>query len=350
MNKMQIQSIKFTKNDLAKYPFLKAAIKYIKLSNLKIEDLIKPELSEILKRAQERVIEAILYTKINRILLREDIEIASYPAAVILVLATKNSFIKKRYALAEAKTVFEDLKEESIDKILYFAQNFQIRLTINKNTKIKYEFKLPFVDYVRNTSYIQDRKWKLVNRLLLEGYVYLTRTETARLLSEEVRKHLEKKFETTNKSKFPEKLIEIADKIKKLALEKIGKVEMEDIPKIIVENAFPPCIMSLLDSVKNRRHLSHVGRFTLTAFLINIGMTPEKVTEMFRNFSDFNEKMTRYQVEHIAGYLGSRILYKPPRCSVLKTHSVCINPNNLCKIIPHPLLYYIKKRQINNKK
>lgn len=144
MRIMQIQTIKFTKNDLAKYPFLKAAVKYVKLSNLKIEDLIKPELSEILRRAEERVIEAVLYTKITRVLIRTDIEIASYPAAVILVVATNNSFIKKRYALAEAKTVYEDLKEENKEKILNFAQSFQIRLTINTNPEIEYEFKLPF--------------------------------------------------------------------------------------------------------------------------------------------------------------------------------------------------------------
>jgi DNA primase large subunit len=69
-------------------------------------------------------------------------------------------------------------------------------------------------------------------------------------------------------------------------------------------------------------------------------MPPEKVIELFRNISDFNERMTRYQVEHIAGERGSRTPYISPKCDTLKTHGVCTNPDELCKRIHHPLTYY----------
>jgi DNA primase large subunit len=72
-------------------------------------------------------------------------------------------------------------------------------------------------------------------------------------------------------------------------------------------------------------------------------MPSDKVVELFRSFSDFNERMTRYQVEHIAGEKGSRTRYIPPKCDTLKTHSVCLNPDALCKRVHHPLAYYRMK-------
>ncbi len=343
---MQSVFSRFAKNDYAKYPFLKEASKYLKIPDLKIEDLTAPELQEILNRAEERVEEAILYTRVSRKLEKADNEISSYPVAIILVTATGNSFIQKRYALAEAKQTFEDLKNEKDkprEKILAFAQNFGWKLALNKDSRTRHEFALDFVDYLRNTRHLRGKKWKLVNRLMSDGNVYLTRTETARLLSEEVCRHIEKRVEVKELPKFPPKIIETAEKIKELSVKTIGKAEMEGLPKTMVQAAFPPCIEALHQAASSGRHLSHVGRFTLTSFLINIGMSPDNVIELFRTFSDFNERMTRYQVEHIAGERGSRTRYIPPRCETLQTHGVCVNPDELCQKIRHPLAYYRKK-------
>jgi DNA primase large subunit len=343
---MQSVFSKLAKNDYAKYPFLKEATKYLKIPDLKVEDLTTPELEDILERAEERVEEAILYGRVSRKLEKADNEISSYPVAIILAAATESSFIQKRYALAEAKQMFEDLKNEKDkpkEKILTFAQNFGWKLVLNQDSQTRYEFALSFADYLRNTTHLRGGKWKLVNRLISDGNVHLTRTETARLLSEEVCKHIEKRVEVKELPKFPPKIIETAGKIKKLSVEKIGKAEMEGLPKTMVQEAFPPCIEALYEAASSGRHLSHVGRFALTSFLINIGMSSDNVIELFRSFSDFNERMTRYQVEHIAGERGSRTRYTPPRCETLQTHGVCVNPDELCQKIRHPLAYYRKK-------
>jgi DNA primase large subunit len=102
--------------------------------------------------------------------------------------------------------------------------------------------------------------------------------------------------------------------------------------KGIVLAKFPlSCPQTLYQAFSSGRHLSHIGRFTLTSFLINIGMPSEKVIELFRNISDFNERMTRYQVEHVAGERGSRTQYITPKCDTLKTHGVCTSPDELCQ-------------------
>jgi DNA primase large subunit len=339
---MQLATANFTKHDMAKYPFLKETTEYVKKLGLKIDDLTNPEFARILERAEERVEEAILYALVSRKLHNEEIEILSFPAAMMLAVATQNSFIKKRYALAEAKQAYNDIKIEPKERILAIAQNFGWKLTVNNDVNAPYGFKLQFTDYLRNITQLREKKWKLVNRLLLKGNVYLTRSETARLLSEEIRKHIEKRLEIKEPLKFPPEIMEKAEKIKNLSIEKIGKTEMEGFPKNIVQTAFPPCIKTLYTSASSGRHLSHIGRFTLTSFLINIGMPPEKVIDLFRNFSDYNERMTRYQIEHIAGERGSRTRYIPPKCDTLKTHGVCTNPDELCQKVLHPLSYYRK--------
>jgi uncharacterized ferredoxin-like protein len=94
---MQLETVRFTQSDLAKYPFLKETAEYMKKLNLKIEELTNPDMRQILNRAEERVKNAILFVSIGK--KRENyVEIPSFPVAIMLAIATKNSFIKKRYA------------------------------------------------------------------------------------------------------------------------------------------------------------------------------------------------------------------------------------------------------------
>jgi DNA primase large subunit len=340
---MRTTTIKFTKNDLAKYPFLKETQLYVKELDFKVEDIASPEFAKVLERAEERLQEAVLYAIVSRKTRYEEIEILSFPTAIMIAIATENSFVQKRYALAEAKQSFADLKDESEERLLALSDNFGWKLERARDQAMpQYEFVLHFTDYLRNITHLKGVKWKLVNKPLNKGKIYLSRDETARLLSEEVRRYVEKRLEIKD-TKFPTKIQEAAHKIKELLAEKIDQTEIEGIPKTIQQEAFPPCIQALYKAFTSGHHLSHVGRFTLTSFLVNAGMSSETVIELYKNLSDFNLKMTRYQVEHIAGETGSRTKYKPPRCETLQTHGICTNPDELCTRAYRPLRYYTLK-------
>jgi DNA primase large subunit len=336
---MQMETVRFTQNDLAKYPFLKETAAYMQKLGLKIEDLASPEMAQVLNRAEERVKNAILSVSVGE--KRENyVEIPSFPVAVILAIATKNSFIKKRYALAEAKQAFIDMQLENHEKIVAIALDFGWNLAVNRDYEIPLEFEVNFADYLSNTAHLRDKKWKLVNRLLVKGKVYLNKHDVARLLQEEVQRRIEERLEATELPNFPEKITDLAEGLLELAKERIGQEEMEGFPKVVSQSAFPPCIVALYEDASKGRHLSHVGRFTLTSFLVSIGMPSEKVNELFKSFSDYNERLTRYQVEHIAGERGSRTRYTPPQCTTLQTHGVCVNRDALCRWVRHPLAYY----------
>jgi DNA primase large subunit len=339
---MQMETVRFTQNDLAKYPFLKETAAHMKKLGLKIEDLTNPDMEQILNRAEERVKNAILSVSVGE-KRKSYVEIPSFPAAIMLAIATKNSFIKKRYALAEAKQAFSDMQLETRQRLVAIALDFDWNLMLNSDSEISLEFEVNFADYLRNTSHLRDTKWKLVNRLLVKGKVYLNQHDVARLLQEEVQRRIEERLEATELPNFPEKIVTIAERLVELAKDRIGQEEMEGFPKVVSQSAFPPCIVALYEDVAKGRHLSHVGRFTLTSFLVSIGMPSEKVNELFKSFSDYNERLTRYQIEHIAGERGSRTRYTPPQCATLQTHGVCVNSDALCRWVRHPLAYYRRK-------
>ncbi len=78
----------------------------------------------------------------------------------------------------------------------------------------------------------------------------------------------------------------------------------EDIPREIISSAMPPCMKHFMSLLQSSKHISHMGRFALAAFLLNIGTSEEDLLKMFTAFSDFDERIARYQVEHIAGRRG----------------------------------------------
>ena len=225
------------------------------------------------------------------------------------------------------------------------ARDFDWIIELNREPGIPLDYySVGIADYLRNITHLRDQKWKLVNRLIANGRVYLNQQDVSRLLQEEVQRRIETRLDAKESPEFPQQITEIAEKANVLAKEKIGESEIEGFPKEVSQSAFPPCIVALYDAASHGRHLSHTGRFTLTSFLVTIGMSTEKVAEVFKTSSDYNMRLTRYQVEHIAGSKGSGTKYTPPSCSTLQTHGVCTNSDQLCRRVHHPLNYYLRKQ------
>ena len=343
---MQVSYDSFTLSDLAKYPFLKGTAERVRDLDLRIENLLSADMGKILERAEQRVREAILHLRIrnpNERIKNLDAEIYSYPIALMLVAATENSYVRKRYALAEAKQASLDLTEETKEKILRIAENFGWRIGVppRNDPVFPSDFVLDFTDYLRNTTHLStEGKWKLINRVLIEGNVFLNKSDIVRLLEEEIKRHIEKRLETSELPKLPGQILEIAGRLKQVAVEKIGASETEGFPDVVVQDAFPPCITALYQAASKNQHLPHIGRFTLTSFLLNVGVSPEKLTDLFKSFSDYNARLTQYQIEHIAGVRGSGTKYTPPNCETLQTHGVCTKRAESCKGARNPLVCY----------
>ena len=106
----------------------------------------------------------------------------------------------------------------------------------------------------------------------------------------------------------------------------------------------PPCIAFILAMTRAGQNVSHIARFAMTSFLVNIGMKVDAVLELFRTSPDFREDLARYQVEHIAGEI-SGTEYSPLSCDSMQTHGICYRKDALCGKIKHPLSYYEQRME-----
>jgi DNA primase large subunit len=69
-------------------------------------------------------------------------------------------------------------------------------------------------------------------------------------------------------------------------------------------------------------------------------MPLEEIVKLYTTTTDFDEKLTKYQVEHIAGLVGGKTKYKPLNCGRMKTHGLCPGGEKLCEKVKSPLAYY----------
>lgn len=97
---------------------------------------------------------------------------------------------------------------------------------------------------------------------------------------------------------------------------------------------FPPCMAALLDRVREGDHLEHRARFALGSFLASIGLDTDEITQLLEIGEGFGRRATEYQIDHIRGD------YDPPSCATLQRHGLCVELDDRCETIAHPLAYY----------
>ncbi len=332
-----------SREDIAKYSFTKEAAEYIRALDLRIDELVGPEYVRVLDRAEQRVEDALIYGNVRtEDLLEKEVEILSFPIAVLLVAKIDDNFLKRRYSLSEAKRANDLLDNEKDYKVVEIArETFGWKTSIRMNV-----FYVGLTDYLRNSTIFHDNRWKLINRFLIKGKVQLTKEDFTRLLQEEIRRHIEKRIERSPKVELKPLLSKRIDRLNLILTQRKEEHRIDELPKTTVTDAYPPCIKRLYDSILTGQHISHMGRFTLTSFLLNVGIKTDELTKLYTSTSDFNEEMTRYQVKHIAGETGSRTKYMPPSCSTLKTNSLCPGADQICDGTLHPLNYYRKKLKL----
>lgn len=337
-----------TKLDLAKFPFTTEASGYIRSRNIDPLELTRPELTPILDRAMERIKQGVFSGRISAELTQEDVDILAYPTALMLISAIGDDRTRRRYALAEAKRAYQLLRDETPEKLLQIATGsfaWDAKLIDRDVGDTHFEFALHFKYYVRNSARIHDLKWKLVNRVLSEGYVLLPREDFARLLEEEVQSRVLEKTSDPNVT-LPGELGQRVEPLRSMLKARSQYLAADEMPRTVMASAMPPCMKNLLSLLQTSKHISHMGRFAMAAFLLNIGTSEEDLLKMFKAFSDFDERIARYQVEHIAGRRGSRRKYTAPNCSTMRTHGLCVNPDEQCASIKHPLSYYRRKARM----
>jgi DNA primase large subunit len=255
-------------------------------------------------------------------------ELLSYPIARILVSCAKDDNLIRRYATMEGKFAYKKLRREP--KLLArMSDEFGITIASpSVNRHYTGHLKIFFTDYIRLAK-MRHERWKLVNRMLDNGWVDVTEVEFVRLMQEEIRERIEYGLPIDLHGGICESLREYLSEIEiELNERKTDEIKLTGVNA----NYFPPCISRLLNDAQSGKNLSHSARFALTSFLLKIGMGVDEIIRFYTRSPDFDEEKTRYQVEHI-----SKKGYTPPSCSKMKTYGICFD--RACRA-SHPLGYY----------
>ncbi len=336
-----------TASDIAKYPFLPQAKQLISGFGFDFETIVRIPL--IRERARQRITASFDFKAHFSKPLTHDpqTEVASYALALAYASGINDHQMIERFALYEADQINEYLKTETHESVILEiarAFNWVVHSTKENGQNV---MSVHFTKFIENTSrgrLHHNSKWKLVNRVLVKGWVRVNPFELARLLQEEVKIRIEEnaKHELTD---VPEQMQLDIDELRAEFLRK--KPTLEEFDQIVraQESEYPPCITNFLKRAATGQHMSHVERFTLVTYLLHQGVSIDSIVNLFSGMPDFNAEKTRYQVEDLAGKrYGENKPYTTYNCSSLQTHGVCSGPvDQICRTIRNPLTYHVRK-------
>ncbi len=240
-----------------------------------------------------------------------------------LVLAAAPSFAAlRRWAVAESKRSSARLESltgaEQEEELRTVAAKLRATLTPAADG-----WEVGLVDYLRLAAPIREGDFRLVRQEVRRGSVVVRPQRAARLLEEAIRRTLAEPVPLT------EDVVRFvrereAELLEQLVARMPLPVARTGLPGgMLRPDRFPPCIRKMRRTLQAGENLSHAGRFALAAFLHRAGADAETIVDAYRGAPDFDESVTRYQVEHITQHDGG-VGYEPPECETLRSHGLCV--------------------------
>ncbi len=328
----------FGTDDRAKYPFLSETGEYIRENDISVSKLAHPDFKLVVKRAEERVEEAInshyVSDKIGENL---DVEIMSFPVALMLVKATKLDHLIDLYASGEAKRVQSFLTKDMSERTQGTTERL-VRKFLGlglETAEVQNVFRIGLADYLKRETKFRDPRWRLVNRTVHNGKVSLQRDDLIQLIEDEMRSITVTRLKNMNLPKLPAEFDSVVRKLIQIAPPPRVKYTTLNIGP---EN-YPPCLKQALLLLEKGENVPHYGRFLMATYLLAVGKSVDEIMDLFPKSPDFKKSVTQYQVEHIAGLKGGRTKYTVPSCKTLQTHSFCFKDPVKCYEISSPLQY-----------
>lgn len=330
-------------DDFRKYPFLPEAIERARQLGITLSDLTTPALREVLERASTYVKAAIDSKEFPPPADDYDVEILAYMTTLILLRMVFDRILIRRFAVLFSKRFSHFAASENLEKIVYILSKVGIKVKV-LNQDTGYNIAVSALDYIEHIPESRGT-WKSVHRLVENGWVLVNKVEVIRLGEEALKSVLEQRVESLQLEglRLPNEVFSLVEEVSREWSKKLKEIKETWIPADATdfERALPPCISAIMESVKAGKNIPHSARFALASFLLNIGLSVDEVLEVFKVTPDFNEKIAKYQIEHIAGMRGSRKKYSPYKCDNMRTLGLCVAE---CKV-RHPLQYFWLKRR-----
>ncbi|MFB6128206.1 MAG: DNA primase regulatory subunit PriL [Halorhabdus sp.] len=334
----------------ARYPFLEASREAVEAADVDLATVVARR-GPAVDRGRERVESALFEGSVGEPL-RPRVELLSYPVARVIVSLIDQPALTHRYARAEAATARERFSADlSAGDFRSTDANLDLRTLLSEFDLLGAveareggaladadRFTVAVGAYLDLAASQRGERWRLVNRSLADGRVPVDREELLDLLREAVEQRVFEGLPLTVPESIADALAEDVAAVE----ERLDELDLTREIDTVVPELFPPCMTALLDQIQKGEHLPHHSRFAITSFLASIGMETDDIVDLYEVNPGFGEEMTRYQTDHIRGET-SPTEYSPPSCATMQSYGDCVNMDDLCEEISHPLSYYDAK-------
>lgn len=334
--------------DLAKYPFLAEAGEYLRDKGFNLEQLGHPDWMPLVEKAYGRIITAssgqVYSSDIEKLKdLDKDMEILSFIVAVILLKAAGINTLTRRFSLAEArrsekylehdlgrKYVSDKAVKDSDFPLKIIQELFSVKVVVEND-----EFMLSVPNYLQRAVHFHEKEWKLVNRRVATGFVHLTAHETVRLIRTELGQYINSRIQSIALTSIPDTF--------KARVQDLVQLATKFSDAVVISSDYPPCVKHAIEVLEKGENLPHSGRFLLATYLLARGQTTDQIAPLFKNAPDYNERVTRYQLEHISGSSGKGTKYQCPSCDKLRSENLCFAIPD-CDGIINPIQFGKKRK------
>ncbi len=335
-------------DEIAKYPFLADAGQYLKDQGFSLEQFgSDPDLKQLIEKAYERITVAadgkIYKSDLDGDHVSKEAalprEVFSFLLAIVLLKLSGMHTLIKRFSLAEARRA-EKYLEKDLANISDESKNQLAIRVIDDLFSVQVEkldeyFVIPVSNYLKHSINFHEREWKLINRHVENGKVYLSPHETVRLIRKELGTYINSKIVN---ARTPTMIPGFEDSVNKLV-----SLSKKFVTYTVTTGEYPPCVKHAIEILEKGENLPHSGRFMLATFLLSKGQSVQQIAPLFKNAPDYNERVTLYQLNHLAGTSGAGTQYSCPSCEKLKTQNLCFATSE-CDNIINPLQFGRKKK------
>ncbi|WP_372910316.1 DNA primase [Salinigranum sp.] len=335
----------------ARYPFFSAAREAVREADLSLIGLVERDAPAV-ERARERVERALTAgttapEEPDRWDSRD--ELLSYPIARILVSLLDDRAAVEKYAAAEAATAAERFESDfasdddglrSVERVGVSREEVLAEFGVDAEPESRRVQSGRRWYWVGLSTYLTfsdpdwGEDWRFVNREVRDGDVRVEQSELDRLVEEAVRRRVAEGLPFDVRERNPELATALEPTLASVRqLLTAGHAPTSGVG-VVDPSLFPPCVKALLERSRDGETLPPESRFALTAFLVALGLDGETIASV----AGLDEEATTTQAEFLRDREG--VQYPSPSCATMQAYGDCVNRDERCERITHPLSYY----------
>jgi len=329
----------------ARYPFLDVAREAVEDAAVDMGELVAREDAPAVERAVARVTSALAGGTVGEPHRSNRVELLSYPVARVLVSLVDQTVLTRAYARAEAATAHERFVAEITD-------DSQLRSTAGERLTLDRllrefdlagtvqdvpdgDYRIDVGAYLRLSTRFDDDRWALTRRALADGTVPVETDELLELL----RGAVEERVAPGLPLSVPDPIAAaLADEVATIR-DELADLEIAADLDAVVPDRFPPCMTHLVATLREGESLPDHSRFAVASFLASIGADGEDAVALCGITNTEEGTALRRQLGAVRGDEGPT-MYAPPSCETMDAYGDCVNKDDLCAEIAHPLSYY----------